>query len=150
MDRALGDIEEIKRLKARYFRHLDRKEWDDLGMVFAPDAHIDTDGFTQTGRDEIIAFLARVLAGTSTVHHGHMPEIDVDGDAARGVWSMEDYVEFLQPDGTPHEPAKGLRGYGHYEEEYRRDGGTWRIANLRLVRLRVDLLPGGLPDDLPT
>jgi uncharacterized protein (TIGR02246 family) len=141
----VGDeLEEIRRLKARYFRHLDRKEWVELAQVFTADAHMDADGFTSTGRDEIVAFLRRVLADTRTVHHGHMPEIDLDGDTARGIWAMEDYVEF-----GAHDPPKGLRGYGHYEEEYRREDGTWRIANLRLVRLRVDLLEGGLPDSLP-
>ena len=34
----LIDIEAIKQLKARYFRAIDRKEWDELGQVFAPDA----------------------------------------------------------------------------------------------------------------
>ena len=36
--RRLLDIEEIKRLKARYFRTLDHKDWDGFGRVFARDA----------------------------------------------------------------------------------------------------------------
>jgi len=111
--------------------------------VFTTDARMDADGYTTDGRDAIIAFLDKVLAGTRTVHHGHMPEIDVDGDTARGIWAMEDYVEFGE-----HDPPKGLRGYGHYEEDYVREDGAWRIAKLRLVRLRIDLLPGGLPDTI--
>jgi len=145
-----ADLEEIRRLKARYFRHLDRKEWEQMREVFATEAHMDADGYTSDGRNEIIAFLDKVLTGTRTVHHGHMPEIDVDGDTAHGIWAMEDYVEFGQSDGTWHDPPKGLRGYGHYEEDYVREDGAWRIARLKLVRLRVDLLPGGLPDALPT
>jgi SnoaL-like domain len=138
------DVEEITRLKARYFRHLDRREWDELTQVLSTGARMDADGFTTDGRDAIIQFLQRVLEGTRTVHHGHMPEIDIDGDRARGIWAMDDYVEFGHDD-----PPKGLRGYGHYEEEYVREDGAWRIDRLRLTRLRVDLLPGGLPASLP-
>ena len=34
----LADIEAIKQLKARYFRLLDTKQWDDLKALFARDA----------------------------------------------------------------------------------------------------------------
>ena len=34
----LLEIEAIKQLKYRYFRHLDLKEWDALAELFAPDA----------------------------------------------------------------------------------------------------------------
>lgn len=35
-----------------------------------------------------------------TVHHGHMPEIDITGpDTARGTWAMFDYVEWPPHDG---------------------------------------------------
>ncbi|HTZ23833.1 MAG TPA: nuclear transport factor 2 family protein, partial [Streptosporangiaceae bacterium] len=34
---------------------------------------------------------------------------------------------------------RAFQGFGHYHEEYRRDGdGQWRISRLRLSRLRVD------------
>jgi len=53
-----------------------------------------------------------------------------------------DYVEFpLGPDGQ----RIGLQGFGHYTEEYVREGGQWRIASLHLSRLRIDPLGGGLP-----
>jgi hypothetical protein len=31
-----------------------------------------------------------------------------------------------------------FHGYGYYEETYRRDQGRWRIANLKLTRLRTE------------
>ena len=37
---ALEEIEAIKRLKYRYWRHLDLKEWDELAACFAPDATV--------------------------------------------------------------------------------------------------------------
>lgn len=135
-------IEEIKQLKARYFRCMDTRRWTEMASVFSRDAHLDTDGFTADGRDGIIAFLERVLRDARTVHHGHMPEITVTSPTtAHGIWAMFDYVEFAPP--TPNDTPTGLFGYGHYEEDYVVEDDAWRIANLRLTRLRVDPLPGG-------
>ena len=138
--RRLLDIEEIKRLKARYFRTLDRKEWDGFGQVFAREAVMEVPEakLVQRGPDAIVKSVSTALTGARTVHHGHMPEIEFTGpDTARGIWAMFDYVEW-----PPSESGDrvGLHGYGHYEEEYVREDGAWRIARLRLVRLRVDPL----------
>jgi SnoaL-like domain len=72
-----------------------------------------------------------------------MPEIVLTGPtSARGIWAMEDYVEWPEGSEVKEAPeAKGFRGYGHYEEEYRNEGGHWRIAFLRLTRLRIDPVP---------
>ena len=134
------DIEAIKRLKARYFRHMDRKDWPAWGQVFAEDAVLEVPevDMVETGREAIVASVSGALEGTQTVHHGHMPEIELTGpDTATGIWAMADYVEWSQPEG---EGRVGLRGYGHYVEEYVRVGGEWRIARSRLDRLRVDPL----------
>jgi hypothetical protein len=85
-----------------------------------------------------------VLEGARTVHHGHMPEIELTGaDTARGIWAMYDYVEW--PPKTSGERV-GLQGYGHYREEYVREDGRWRIQKLRLERLRIDPLGAPLPN----
>ncbi len=130
----LLDIERIKQLKARYFRTLDEKRWDDYGQVFAEDAVMDTtqDGAPiTTGRAAIVAMVSGALELAITVHHGHMPEIEITGrNSARGIWSMEDYLEF------PGEPPFTVHGRGHYLEEYTRCAdGEWRIQSLQLTRL---------------
>ena len=138
--RRLLDIEEIKALKARYFRCMDRKDWDAWGRVFAEDAVLEVPevDLVLTGRDAIVASVSGSLTGTQTVHHGHMPEIEVTGrDSARGTWAMADYVEWP---GSDDGGRVGLMGYGHYVEEYVRADGEWRIARSRLERLRVDPL----------
>jgi uncharacterized protein (TIGR02246 family) len=137
----MGDnLEDIRRLKARYFRTMDQKDWDAWGQVFAAEAVMEVPevDVVLTGRDAIVKFVSRALAAAQTVHHGHMPEIDVTGpDTATGIWAMSDYVEWPVSEGGER---SGLRGYGHYYEEYVREDGAWRIARTRLVRLRVDPL----------
>ena len=138
--RDLHDIEAIKRLKARYFRLMDTKRWDEWGLVFTTDCVMEVPeaDMVSVGRAEIVRAVSTLLEGVRTVHHGHMPEIEVTGtDTARGVWAMFDYVEW-----PPAETGErvGLNGYGHYLEEYAREDGEWRIARTRLERLRVDPL----------
>jgi hypothetical protein len=135
----LRDIEDIKQLKARYFRLMDTKQWDDWGQVFSTDAVMEVPeaDMVSHGRDEIVTNVSAALVGARTVHHGHMPEIEITGPGrARGVWAMFDYVEWPEADGQ----RVGLQGYGHYLEEYAREDGEWRIAKIRLERLRVDPL----------
>lgn len=133
------DIEAIKQLKARYFRLLDTKQWGQWGEVFStgvrlevPDAEVAVDG-----RVAVVEFVSGSLAGARTVHHGHTPEIELTGaDSARGIWAMEDHVEWSGEDGAV---VASLVGYGHYHEEYVREDGRWCIASTRLERLRVDI-----------
>ena len=131
----MDDVEAIKQLKARYFRTLDTKDWDAMRRVFVDQVAIDTTasgGNVVTGADEFMAFLREALAGTVTVHHGHMPEIEVtSATTANGIWAMEDVV--VWPNGTR------LQGYGHYHETYEKAGGEWRIASSTLTRLHMDM-----------
>lgn len=127
------DIEAIKRLKARYFRTMDTRDWEGMRQVFTDDVVIDTTaagGGVVGGAEEFIAFLQDVLAGAVTVHQGHMPEIELTSPTtATGVWALHDIV--IWPNGTR------LDGYGHYHETYKKDDG-WRIASSTLTRLHVD------------
>ena len=144
----LVDIEEIKQLKARYFRSLDLKDWARLADVFTEDVHVEADGYPFDGPPAFVAAMKVFLDGVRTVHHGFMPEITISGpDEATGIWAMRDYL--LYPgDGPP----VGFVGYGHYHETYarqrdgRRDG--WRIRRLVLTRIGIDPLEGGLPTTL--
>jgi hypothetical protein len=129
----LSAIEAIKNLKARYFRSMDEKRWDDLGSVFTTDALFEAPSATVRGREEIQRYISTVLASAITVHHGHMPEIEITGpDSARAVWSMFDCVEGR----TGYDVD--FHGYGHYHEEYAIEDGEWRIKRWKLTRLRVD------------
>ena len=128
------DLEELRQLKARYFRLMDTKAWDELREVFTTDVRIDTmedSGTVIVGVDEYLPFLIGQIGEVTTVHHGHMPELRLlDDDTATGIWAMED--ELWWPEGAP---IRYLHGYGHYHETYRRTPDGWRISELRLTRL---------------
>jgi len=140
MDRLeeLAEIEKIKRLKARYFRLMDEKRWDEWAEVFAEDfegiVHGPHPELRFHGRDDIVSQNRKILATAPTVHHGHMPEIEFTSETrAQGIWAMFDYVEL---------PEFTLRGHGHYREEYVKQGGRWRIRRMELTRLHCDVTPG--------
>jgi uncharacterized protein (TIGR02246 family) len=130
----VDDIEAIKRLKARYFRTMDTKQWAEMRGVFTDDVVIDTTasgGGLVTGADEFIAFLEDTLHYVITVHHGHMPEIEVTSPTtATGVWALQDLL--IWPSGMR------LEGYGHYHETYEKVEGEWRIASSTLTRVHMD------------
>jgi uncharacterized protein (TIGR02246 family) len=134
---ATDEIEEIKKLKARYFRTMDTKDWLGMREVFSDDVVMDVSeagGGVVDGADAFLDFLRPTLEGAVTVHHGHMPEIDLlSHSTARGVWALEDNI--VWPDGSR------LRGYGHYHETYEKTGGAWRIKTSKLTRLHVEIMP---------
>ncbi len=143
--RNLLDIEEIKQLKARYFRTLDTRDWNGFGDVFSRDGLLEVPeaDATRNGRAEIVAFVSGALEGARTVHHGHMPEIELHGPAsASAVWAMEDQ-RFFEADDPSALWASAI-GAGHYHETYVATPEGWRIASLRLTRLRLvfEPLPG--------
>ena len=139
-------IEEIKQLKARYFRMMDTRDWDGMAQVFCRDARFDcSQGFHTTplgavpegfngpitnGRDAIMAWIRDAFASQTSVHHGHCHEITVESETeARGVIAMEDYIF------GPDRKSLRLHGAGHYHERYRFEVGAWRIAETKLTRL---------------
>lgn len=130
----LEDIEEIKQLKARYFRFVDLHWWPELRDLFTDDAVFEIGESTSSPKtsEEFVASIGRHLNEATSVHHGHMPEIRiVDAETAHGIWAMFDVVEPSTRSGYPV-----LTGYGHYTESYRKIDGRWRIARLRLTRLK--------------
>ena len=133
--RALWDIERIKQLKARYFRHVDSRDWVALHELFTSDCTFESEGMREvTNPEEFVRRVEQLITPGVSVHHGHMPEISLTGpDAAVGVWAMYDYLDLERPEGR-----RGIHGYGHYHEEYRREAGHWLISSWKLTRLRVD------------
>lgn len=138
----LADIEAIRRLKYRYFRCLDSKAWEELAKCFTEDATAayDSGKYSFSGRSAIIAFLQGALGNRNVVslHHGHHPEIDVEGDTATGTWYLEDYLIFVETDTR-------LRGAGFYHDRYVKDGGLWKIEHTGYVRTFEEFQSGNPP-----
>jgi uncharacterized protein (TIGR02246 family) len=132
----MEDLEAIKQLKARYFRTLDTKDWESYRQVFTDDVVIDTTesgGELVAGADAFLAYLGVVLAGATTVHQGHMPEITLTSDTtATGIWALHDIV--IWSGGTR------MDGFGHYHETYVKGDDGWRIASSKLTRLHADFI----------
>ena len=127
--RALEEVEAIKRLKYRYWRHLDLKEWDDLATCFAADATVSYgDGkYSFRGVDAIMSFLRDGLGkerGSVTIHQGHHPEIDLTGPTtATGTWALYNYM-------FNEKQNRGIRIGAYYRDEYAKLDGQWKFKHI--------------------
>ncbi len=135
----VDDLEQIRRLKARYCRFLDTRDVPAWRALFAPDVVVLLDLAVSTGGADpqtmpplagMAAFEPVVLGGiegAATMHHCHTPEIDLTSPTtATGIWAMEDLLVF--GDGSE------MHGAGHYHETYEKHDGAWRIKTLHLTR----------------
>jgi len=117
------DIDDICRLKYRYLRTLDSKQWEEFEACFVPDATGDYNGLVFDDRAALVAYMRENLGeGLLTLHQAHHPEIDVDGDTASGRWYLQDKViveafKFM------------LEGAAFYEDRYVRTPEGWRVAH---------------------
>lgn len=132
----LESLEEIRRLKYRYFRYLDLKRWDEFGDTLTEDvrARYGTQAMDKPlhfdNRAEVVSYMSENLGtGIVTIHIANHPEIDVDGDTATGSWAFEDTV--IVPDFKVI-----IRGGGYYVDEYRKEAdGKWRISATEYERI---------------
>lgn len=139
-------IEEIKKLKARYFRLMDTNDWAGFGALFTNDAVFDVRGALEenpdlsslgdpiVGRAAIVDYVSNGITPLTSAHYGHMPEIEIlSANEATGIWALEDVLRL--PAGGPFAL---FRGYGHYHERYLRIDGAWCISTLKITRLMVE------------
>ena len=133
-------IEEIKALRARFARCMDTKQWRQMQDTIADDCEFDCrDGSVVTelwyGAEDVVANIRRSLNSAVSVHHAHMPEIEITSPTtAKAIWAMQDLLRF------PGMPTVELDGFGHYHEGYEKQAdGKWRLKSYLLTRLRVDI-----------
>ncbi len=138
--RELYDREQIKELKARYWRFVDTEDWEGFRQVLSDDVHVELPGAEPIeGADAFAAFVRSSTEGCWKTHQGHMPELTIEGPTeAHGIWALHDYKEWPS---DPHaSERRGFKGYGHYREGYRKAGGEWKIAEISLSYIRIDPL----------
>jgi hypothetical protein len=127
----------LRQLKYRYLRTLDLKQWDDFADTLTPDV---TAAYgpklTFDSRDALVGYMSSSLPpAIITVHHCHHPELEIDGDTARGTWYLEDTVIVI-------EHRLLITGAAFYDDAYRRDAdGTWRISRTGYTRTYEAMQP---------
>jgi len=135
-------IEDIKILKAKYFRYVDlRPPVEERDDIFTPDATVFIPELGQPHPMSVAEthrlYTDGVLDGSVSIHQGHLPEIDILSDStARAMWPMEDRI-YWSGERAPDQPIS-LHGWGHYWETYEKIDGKWKIKTCRLIRLRVE------------
>lgn len=135
----LLEYRRIEALKYAYMRCLDTKEWDEMADLLTEDAIGEWSGgkLTRTGKADILAFFRESMDSREflSAHHAHQPELRLLGpDAAVGTWALEDTV-------IMGEYSLLLHGSAIYHDEYRREGGRWKIARTGYQRTFEYILP---------
>lgn len=137
------DYEDVRRLKARYFRYIDLKRWRDLRALFTDEAQILGFSFSPADPATFVEVVSAYMEGVVSIHQGFMPQLEPTADdTIRGIWSMFDQLTW-EPGSRDYQglevPAmSGIRGYGHYEEEYVRTIRGWRFSYLKLCQLHIE------------
>ncbi|KRB79993.1 bile acid 7-alpha dehydratase [Nocardioides sp. Root190] len=139
------DIAAITRLKYRYLRCLDTKQWEDFASCFAPDATADYNGLAFEEPVALVDYMrANMGEGVLTMHQAHHPEIDVDlddPDRATATWYLHDKV-------IVDAFRFALEGGAIYSDRYVRTDDEWRIQHTgyrRTFELTWNLdEPGGI------
>ncbi|MFA7587489.1 MAG: nuclear transport factor 2 family protein [Novosphingobium sp.] len=146
----LNAIEEIRSLKARYWRGVDLADGDLVRSILAKDCVLDYRGcctdpasgrdffpamnVVLRGRDQWVADGFR-QAGIVPVHQGHHAEITLlSTETATGVWSFTDRFHY-----PPGASWRKLTGHGYYHDTYALEDGAWKLATTRITRLRVEV-----------
>lgn len=126
-------IEQIKQLKARYFRSIDTCNVELLKTVLTDDVSIRFDSptyqFELKGADAALDFYRNAFTHRKFgMHNGHTPEISVEGEHASGLWYLNDI--FINLDDNTL-----LNGSAIYEDHYIKVEGQWRIQRTGYKRL---------------
>jgi hypothetical protein len=144
----LWELEQIKRLKSRYYRLQDQDRWDEWGELFTEDCEV-TDPLDRNvmlhGRDAIAQRTAQVAGASSRAHRGTMPDLELlDERTASGTWALHCAATF------PSDSDRSTNFiYGYYTDEYRKDAdGQWRIRRMRYDNDLTISGPGTPPSTL--
>jgi hypothetical protein len=130
------EIECIKQLKARYFRFMDLRDWDNLSQTMSLDIVFEhpTIGLHRSRSSVLAALKFRLERLKFTSHHGTMSEIQIHSRTeASGIWSLHSSV--IPKDGANKDSNSLIIGHGRYFDQYRNEDGQWRISALRLDHL---------------
>ena len=129
--KALEDLEEIKKLHQKYMDMMDNLHYEEVPDLFTEDATVQIrNSEIKRGKKELAEIYMGILEKRSNVRDidiAHIvihPDITVDGDTAKGTWSV--YMLFHEPD------IQWVQGRN--DCEYRKENGIWKISKLKFTR----------------
>ena len=130
-------------LQAAYGFYTDRKMWDDVADLFAPDATLESGGRSLRGRAAI-----RRSLGTAGLAEGELNDrpqlIPVVTVAADGLSARVRGIEIGQ---TGHHGGDSFWSMAIHDNRFVKQGGTWRIQSMRITpRMRADYTAGWARD----
>lgn len=121
--------QQILNLQARYSFLIDTNHVEQAVELFTEDFvwEAGTDRKVRIStKSELLEFLARSDAGNVMTRHQVLtPDIEINGDSATGSW-------YLFGPGTGIADGREVANWTHgrYDNEYRREDGTWKISLL--------------------
>ena len=143
-------IEEIRRVKTRYWNGFDFKDPVLLRSAFddavecdyrlSPAEPRESPGYF-TDPDKFVRDMLAILAGYASSHQGHSIELDfVSETEAQGVWAFSDHFWFKGDGDAKMLPQLGRRyqSWGHYHDRYRKTAKGWRIYYSSFKTLHVE------------
>lgn len=127
----LEDIEEIRKLQAKYQRCLDTRAFDELAECFDDDAtsSYGNGSMSYDGKEAVLNFLKKVMTlDMPSTHLIHGGEIDIiAANHAKAKWYLEDYLL--------HRKYKmKLHGAAIYDIEYIKKNSKWLIKSIGYER----------------
>jgi SnoaL-like domain len=136
----LNDLEQIRALKHRYCRAIDTADLALLETLFTEDVTIEYRGSNYhvnlSGRANMVEFVANSFhSGAVAMHIANMPDISLTGDtSATGIWYLQDIF-------IDRERALHTTGTAIYRDQYRCEGGVWRICHSEYDRVIETVQP---------
>lgn len=130
---SLEDVKSIQELQHRYIRCLADRDWQGCLDCYSDDAVCDlrAHGILR-GRAQIADLILGELPNVVRTHDAYVlssPEIEVDGDHARGTWTWHRHqCEFRTSFGLQR--VWGPWSEGRYRCEYVRERGEWRMSHV--------------------
>lgn len=128
----LADREEIREVLARYFRGVDRRDWDLVRSCYHDDATDEHGSLFQGKAADFIDWVSVWIAETFavTMHIGGQSLIDLDGEAA----NVETYAIAMHRTSADETGGQvDLTVAARLVDRFERRAGRWRIAHRRLI-----------------
>ena len=134
----LEDAEAIRDLQSNYIYWLSSRQWEKIVDCFAEDSTVKIESTPRRkGKAEIAEMFKSLTTNYPNFQEGGrilaQPVIDVNGDKARGYWTMAQFrFNFTTSSETVSLFGPGLQG--RYDVKYVKEKGKWKFADLKFIR----------------